>query len=124
MAKITHPIFMISCCLLLIHQAIEKVFLLKIPFLDNYGDDFLALPIVLTIFSFEQHHLWKRIQRPLTVVEITVFTIAFAVFFEEILPNFNQNYTKDYWDYLAYGLGSLLFFLAQSDLGGLNFKYF
>jgi hypothetical protein len=104
------PIFWGSALLLLSHQLLQKVFLIKIPFIDAYLDDFLAMPFMLSLFLIEQY-FWQRRTTKLTAFEITIFTIIFAVFFEEIIPKFNANYTKDYWDYLAYGLGSLMFWL-------------
>jgi hypothetical protein len=105
-----HPIFLISILGLFIHQIIQKGFGIHTPFVDSYLDDFLAMPFILTIVSVEQRYIWKRIQRPLNIVEIMFYTLVFAVFFEEVLPRLHDGYTRDNWDYLAYLLGSLLFF--------------
>lgn len=112
MKTLLHPVFWGASSLFILHQILEKHYQIAIPFADNYLDDFLAMPIILTIFWTEQRVLWKRFQHPLTIFQIIVFTLAFSIFFEEILPNYNVNYTKDYWDYLAYGLGSLCFYFT------------
>ena len=95
------------------HQVLEKILHIPIPILDNYGDDFFAMPFILTIFSMEQRYIWKRIDRPLDAFEILAFTIFFALFFEEFLPRYHNGFTKDYWDYLAYGLGSVVFYWSN-----------
>jgi hypothetical protein len=107
---LSHPIFWISAIFLLSHQLTQKIFSIKMPFFDAYLDDFLAMPFIFSLFLIEQY-FWKRRTTKLTLFEITTFTIIFAIFFELILPNFNTNYTKDYWDFLAYGFGSLVFYL-------------
>lgn len=111
MALIKNPLFLFSAIVIAIHQVLQKLMLINIPIWDNYGDDFFAMPFILSLFSYEQRYVWKRLDRPLTGFEIIVFTCVFAIFFEEILPNFNAGSTKDYWDYLAYGLGSLVYYL-------------
>ena len=108
-----NSLFIVSTFMIGIHQVLEKIFHVSIPILDNYGDDFFAMPFILTIFSFEQRYIWKRINRPLDRFEIFAFTLFFGLFFEEILPNYHNGFTKDYWDYLAYGLGSLAFYLSN-----------
>lgn len=100
--------FLFSTAFLLIHQIIQKGFQFFLPFLDNYADDFFAMPFILTLFLVEQYS-WKRRKEPLSISEITLFTFFFAMFFEFIVPMFNENYTKDYWDFLAYSFGSLAF---------------
>jgi len=106
---LTNWFFLFSTTTLVIHQIIQKVFHISIPILDNYGDDFFAMPFILTIFLAEQY-LWKRRTTPLSIFETLTFTLLFGLFFEFILPEFNPNYTKDYWDFLAYGLGALSFY--------------
>jgi hypothetical protein len=105
---LNQPLFWVSALLLLLHQLLQKVFLIEIPFIDAYLDDFLAMPFILSLFLIEQY-FWQRRTNKLTAFEIFIFTFIFAVFFEEIVPQFNANYTKDYWDYMAYSLGSLMF---------------
>ncbi|MGB0861591.1 MAG: hypothetical protein ACPGXZ_01685 [Saprospiraceae bacterium] len=107
-----HPVFVMASLLFVIHQVLQKIFEISIPLFDNYGDDFVGMPIILTIFLVEQRFIWKRVQTNLSLFQVVVFTILFAVFFENILPLFNHNYTADYWDYLAYGLGSWFFFIT------------
>lgn len=103
------PIFIIVTLLLLIHQVVQKILLINVPFIDSYADDFLAMPFVLSVFLMEQF-FWNRRTKKLTTFEVVTFTTVFAIFFEEIVPNWNSNYTKDYWDYLAYTLGSIFYF--------------
>lgn len=109
------PIFWGSALLLLSHQVLQKVFLVEIPFIDAYLDDFLAMPFILSLFLIEQY-FWQRRTTKLTTFEVVIFTLIFAIFFEEVVPKFNTNYTKDYWDYAVYSLGSLMFLLFQKGV--------
>lgn len=109
------PIFVITTILLIIHQITQKILLINCPFIDAYLDDFLAMPFILSIFLIEQL-FWNRRTTNLTIFEIVIFTTVFAIFFEEIVPKFNANYTKDYWDYFAYSFGSCLFYFTVNQL--------
>ncbi|MFK7950985.1 MAG: hypothetical protein AB8G11_25625 [Saprospiraceae bacterium] len=109
------PIFIVLTILLTLHQIIQKILLINFPFIDAYLDDFLAMPFVLSIFLMEQF-FWNRRTSNLTIFEIVIFTTIFSIFFEEIVPKLNMNYTKDLWDYLAYGLGSCFFYLTINQL--------
>jgi len=100
--------FLFSTVVLISHQIIEKSLNIPVPLLDNYGDDFFAMPFILTLFLVEQY-LWKRRTTRLSIFEIIVFTLLFGIFFEFLVPFLNQNYTTDYWDFLAYSLGSIAF---------------
>lgn len=109
------PIFVIITILLIIHQITQKILLVNLPFIDAYLDDFLAMPFMLSVFLMEQL-FWNRRTTKLTIFEIVIFTTVFAIFFEEIVPKFHESYTKDYWDYLAYGFGSYLFYFTVNQL--------
>ena len=103
------PTFVIATSLLILHQIWEQLLGQSYVFLDAYLDDFLALPFMLSVFLVEQL-IWNRRVSKLTALEVIVFTVVFALFFEEIVPKLHKGYTKDYWDYLAYSLGSILFY--------------
>ena len=105
------PIFIIVTILLFLHQITQKVLLINLPYIDAYLDDLLAMPFVLSIFLIEQL-FWNRRISNLTIFEIVIFTTIFAIFFEELVPQFNVNYTKDIWDYFAYILGSFFFYIT------------
>ena len=108
---LSSPLFIIVTILLILHQIVQKVLLINFPFIDAYADDFLAMPFILSIFLMEQL-FWNRRTGNLTTFEVVIFTTIFAIFFEEIVPKLNLNYTKDYWDYLAYTLGSLFYYFT------------
>lgn len=105
---LTTPVFLISTVLLITHQVLQKLLLINLPLIDAYLDDFLAMPFILSLFLAEQL-FWKRRTTNLTLFEIGLFTTVFAIFFEEIIPSYNTNYTKDSLDYVMYVLGSLFF---------------
>jgi hypothetical protein len=91
-----------------VHQILQKIFFYSFPFWDNYGDDLVAMPIVLRLFTLDQHLFW---QKQTTIWKLFVFTLFFALFFEEFLPKINTAYTCDRWDYVAYCVGFCIFIL-------------
>lgn len=103
------PFFVTCFSLFVLHQVIEKVFDFHIPFLDNYLDSFLALPIILSLHLVERRFIFKKPNYVFSVLEIVVISIALSLFFEEALPLISAVFTKDYYDYLALGLGAVLF---------------
>lgn len=103
------PFFLICFLVFFTHQIVEKVFAIHIPFLDNYLDSFLALPIILSLHLVERRFLFKKPDYRFSVLEIVVISITLSIFFEEALPLISDKFTKDYFDYLALGLGAVLF---------------
>lgn len=116
------PTFVMATSLLLLHQIWQQLLGQSYSFFDAYLDDFLALPFILSIFLVEQL-IWNRRVSKLTALEVIVFTVVFGLFFEEVVPKLHESYTKDYWDYLAYSLGSILFYLTvNQSVDDVNIK--
>lgn len=108
----------ISCVLLLVlHQVTQKVLYWGIPFIDNYLDSFLSMPILLGAILLERQFLITKYFSPskqenysFSMLETVIATIFFAIIFEEGFPRWSVNFTKDYWDYLAYFSGAVFFY--------------
>ena len=106
MKSLYNPFF-ISCFLVfLIHQILEKLLDFHIVFFDNYLDSFLALPIILSLYLVERRLLFQKPNYQFSLLEVVVISIALSLFFEEALPLISDDFTKDYFDYLALGLGA------------------
>ena len=99
--------FWLCLVLFLIHQLLQKGFGIYLPFLHAYLDPFLAMPILLGIFDWERH--WRYGAEPLRVWEVVVVTIVFSILFEWYFPRWNARFTADWWDVVAYGLGTAIY---------------
>ena len=77
---------------------------------NNYADDFLFLPILLSFALWVQqrfvNHDFKFSNK-----QIITAWIMLSILFEGIYPIFLTSYTSDVLDILVYGLGALIFAL-------------
>ena len=106
-----HPIFIGCVLLFLIHQLMDKILNIPIPWMDNYLDTLLCFPILLTLVMEERKRTWQS-TNVLSLFEIVVITIGLSLLFEEGFPKWSPDFTRDAMDYLSYGLGSSLFVLT------------
>ena len=108
----------LGCLFLLgLHQMTQKILAYKLALFDNYLDTFLSMPILLGLILQERQFLITRFFRPnqqtnyqFSILEIIIATTFFAIIFEEGFPKWSPYFTKDYWDYLAYFSGALVFY--------------
>lgn len=98
--------------LFLLHQVLEKGLAVRFPFLDNYLDDLLCMPILLGALLGEQYDLLQR--RQLSVLQIVLTTVVVILLFEFLLPGIDSSYTRDAWDVLCYALGSMGFWWGMN----------
>jgi putative effector of murein hydrolase LrgA (UPF0299 family) len=119
MAILKSPVFLICCALFVLHQFLQKVLGVAVPGIDPYLDSFLAMPILLTLLVAERRVLFKRGETYcLTVLEILITTLFVAVVAELLFPALSDRFTADWWDVLAYGLGSILFYFTINGYRG------
>lgn len=111
MSVIKNPYFLMACLLFWVNQYLEKQLGIFIPWVHTYGDDLLAMPVVLgiTLQIFRWIHPLKA-QFRFTKTQIVVGWLYFSFLFEFLLPKWSDLYTADPWDVLAYAVGSLLFY--------------
>ncbi|WP_133685759.1 hypothetical protein [Maribacter spongiicola] len=104
--KYYFPVFIITGLLVYLLQRYNA----DIPTLiNNYLNDFLCMPIVLKIGLFSIRYIKsdEHIVLPLPLQIITTF--LFIIYFEVVLPSYNERYTADILDVAAYSLGLILF---------------
>ena len=104
-------LFFIVCCLLFwANQYLERVQGIFIPFLHEYLDDLLAMPVVLglTLQIMRWFHQQKD-QYVFTKLQIAIAVIYFSLIFEVFLPMKSATYTRDWWDVLCYAIGAVAF---------------
>ena len=100
--------------LLLAHQFFQKVLLIRIPFLDNWLDPFLSMPILLGLILMERRWFYKNKKSySFSILETVIAVLFFAIIFEFVFPKYSNGFTFDWWDFLAYGLGGILFYFLQ-----------
>ena len=89
---------------------------LQIPlsrFTNNYLNDFLCIPIVLKLGQYLIRYIKSDpyLKIPISL-QITV-TVLYSVFFEFIVPQFNNRYTSDWLDVVAYFSGLIIYWLME-----------
>lgn len=110
-----YRIEIIVILLALLHQVLQKGFHLKLGWVDNYGDDLLAVPFVSAcILILENTLFYKNHQRKHSFGQLLFIFFFISVFFEFVAPRFSDHYKSDPMDILFYFFG-LIF---------LSFKFF
>lgn len=80
-----------------------------------YVNDFLVMPIALTICLFIIHRVSK--DRGIRLSLFTIFSLAtlYSVYFEGFLPRYHWRYTADILDVVMYFLGGIVFYFTQNN---------
>lgn len=94
----------------LLHQLVEKVFHWHFIFFDNYLDPFLSMPILLGIHLAERKILFQEKNTfTLPLFEVLLIGVFMMFIFEWGLPKWFDGFVYDPVDFVAYGLGVLVF---------------
>lgn len=83
------------------------------PWIYFYVNDFLCMPVVLTV-SLKVVHFIKKdhsIRLPLTLV--LSLTLFYAIYFEYYMPRVESRYTADWLDVVMYFAGAGIFYMLQ-----------
>lgn len=110
MSVIRNPYFIVCCLLFWANQFLERILGIFIPFVHEYLDDLLAMPVVLGISL--QVFRWISPLKDgfiFTKTQILIGVAYFAFLFEFLLPMFSPVYTRDFWDVVCYGVGAVFF---------------
>ena len=81
--------------------------------LNNYVNDFLIIPIVLSVCMYVLRYTRNDKSFTIPIPEILLLCIVYSVFFEVVLPKTHQRYTADIVDVLLYFLGGIWFYILQ-----------
>jgi hypothetical protein len=106
---IKNKILWVCVMLFLFHQLSQKLLHWDWPFFDSYLDPFLCMPLVFSLFLLERQWLWGITAR-LTIMDTFLFTILLTILFEWVFPLLHSGFTADFYDLIAYGLGSMCFY--------------
>jgi uncharacterized protein YjeT (DUF2065 family) len=97
-----------GCCVL--YFGLEKAGY-SLPFLRNYLNDLLCMPLVLSLTLFLQRTFpCRRPNHVFTKYQVGIAVAYYAVGFEGVLPLFMPRYTADGLDVVAYVLGGIFFY--------------
>ncbi len=114
MNPLRSPLFIICLILFIIHQFIEKGMNIHHKWFDNYFDNLLAMPVILSLFQAEKILLFKKAKTfNLSILEIVIATFYIILITEILFPFLSKNFTGDWADVIFYCTGSLLFFFVN-----------
>lgn len=83
--------------------------------INNYVNDFLCLPIVLSICCYLIRIVKRDTYFKLSLFTILSVTTYYSVYFEYYLPKVNPRYTADIIDVLLYFSGALVYYIMQDS---------
>jgi hypothetical protein len=107
------PVFILCCSLFIIHQVLQKGLHQSIPFADDYLDNLLITPILLTFLIVERRILFRRgASYQLTPFEVIMATILIALVCELLFPYLSSDFVTDWLDLVFYAAGSLIFYFT------------
>ena len=103
----------VSGLLFLFHQYLQNETDINITFLNNYLDPFLLMPLLLYAVLWERRIVLKNKNMVLSYTEIFGYFILMVLLGEVLFPLISKKFTADYWDILAYALGTLAYIIAK-----------
>ncbi len=113
--KILYSYFVLSCCIgAIVYLAAQQEYDLP-RYIRFYLNDFLIIPIVLTICLFSIRFLKKDERFTIAKVYILYLCVCYAIFFEWYMPKHTERYTQDLVDVLLYFSGGTVYYLLQRN---------
>ncbi len=113
MSVLRSPLFIICLVLFIIHQVLQKVYGQHYPLIDNYLDNLLAMPVILSLFLAERIALFKKGKNyRLPPTDIIIATLYIILITEIFFPLLSNKYSADWADVIFYCLGSVLFYFT------------
>lgn len=113
--SVTTILVCVSCLLFIIHQYLQLIAEIAWPFVDNYLDPLLMMPIVLHAVVWEKRLLHKDHTVRLPAIHIFSYFILTAFIAETLFPLLSNKFTADPFDTISYAMGSFVYYLAQLE---------
>ncbi|WPY99386.1 hypothetical protein [Christiangramia sp. OXR-203] len=114
--RLLNIIFILFLLIFILFEALKLNGVTFPVWTTSYLNDFLCMPIILTICLKTVHYLTKDRLIKISIAQALTLTFFYAIYFELILPQFVDRYTADLIDVLLYFIGAILFlFLQTSD---------
>lgn len=105
-----HPLYIAACILFILHQLLQRVWSVPLPWADQFLDPLLCMPILLGLLQWEQRLLYRR---RLRTGDYWLLTLVLALLFELVFPRLSSGFTADYRDALLYFAGTAGFLWVQ-----------
>jgi hypothetical protein len=113
----TYKLELVIIALGSLHQVLQKMTHVKIPWVDNYGDDLLAVPFVSAcVLLMENFLVYQNHTRKHSFGQLLFLFIFISVVFEYIIPKYSAHYTFDSIDILYYFIGFIAYYFAKKNL--------
>ena len=107
--------FVVSIIIGGIIYACDKFQIILPKFIRYYVNDFLIVPIVLTLSLISIRKLKNSKEFKLSLLQIAYICLLYALIFEYWLPKFHARYTADLIDVLLYFISGTVFYFLQKD---------
>ena len=95
----------------MIHQILQKIAHIFIPFIDNHFDPFACSVLGLTVLKIDRKWLWSTQSTIFRWYEVLATTLVLAIISEEVFPRLSDAFTRDTLDYYALVAGGLFFYV-------------
>ena len=113
--RLLNATFILYALIFIIFEALKFTGVHFPEWATSYLNDFLCMPIILTICLKMVHYLTKDRSIKISIAQALVLTCFYAIYFELILPQFVDRYTADLVDVLLYFTGATLFLCLQAS---------
>ena len=112
------PWFIIVLLVVLIHQISQKLLGYNFSLIDSFLDPLFLMPILLHLILWERRYIFGK--GPLFILswmQIVAIFIVISIVCEYLFPIWSDAFTRDPWDIVCYGIGSVVFgmFLNRSE---------
>ena len=94
-----------------IHQILQKIAHISMPFFDNHFDPFACSVLGLTVLKIDRKWLWGNQSTVFKWHEVLAATLVLAIISEEVFPRLSDAFTRDILDYFALFAGGLFFYI-------------
>lgn len=115
-------LFWICLVLFLWHQYIQKIATVSFPFLHNYLDPLLFMPILLTLVTWERRLIYNNRSYTLPLSYIFGYFLLVSLLCEVLFPMWTDSMVSDIWDVLCYALGTFLYIMITTPYKSANLE--
>lgn len=116
-----NPYFLLPAVMFWVNQYLERIEGVYLPFIHKYGDDLLAMPVILGL-TLQVYRWIHPLQHRLVFTPVQVFAgwLYISFIFEYLLPNWSTRYIADLWDVCCYLIGSVYFYYLINRKANLS----
>jgi len=111
-----NSLFIFSFILFSIHQILQKKLGISFVWIDSYLDDILFMPIVLNLLLVERRLYYTSNETyKFSKLDYIIITIFLGIVIEIGFPMISNAFTFDYYDFLAYAVGTMIYIAYNKD---------